>query len=85
MSRQEIQYTIRQIPLPLDKKLRRRAKEAGTSLNQVVLEALKHQAGFIDEPMIYHDLDTLAGTWEDDAAFDEAIRIQHQIDPELWK
>ncbi len=85
MSRQEIQYTIRQVSAPLDKRLRQKAKEKGASLNQIVLEALKRHTGFGDETTLYHDLDRLAGTWEEDPVFDEAIRLQHQIDSGLWK
>jgi hypothetical protein len=31
------------------------------------------------------DLSDLAGTWVDDPAFDQAIRDQDQVDPDLWK
>ena len=36
---------------------------------------------------IYHDLDSLAGTWsEGDAAdFDKATEIFRQVDEELWQ
>ncbi len=35
---------------------------------------------------IYHDLDSLAGTWtaEDAAAFNTATQPLEAIDPELW-
>lgn len=85
MSRQEIQYTIRQIPAPVDKRLRQKAKEEGMSLNQIVVEALMRQTGISDKATIYHDLDDLAGTWEEDSHFDEAIQLQHRIDSDLWK
>jgi hypothetical protein len=31
------------------------------------------------------DLSDLAGTWVEDPAFDQAIRDQDVIDPDLWK
>ncbi len=31
------------------------------------------------------DLSDLAGTWVEDPAFDEAIRDQDVVDPDLWK
>jgi hypothetical protein len=39
------------------------------------------------EPVRYHDLDHLAGTWtkEEAAAFDKLIAEQRTIDPDLWK
>jgi hypothetical protein len=35
--------------------------------------------------ILHHDLDHLAGTWKEDPEFDEALRLQRQIDPELWR
>jgi len=31
------------------------------------------------------DLSDLVGSWVEDPAFDEAIRDQDRIDPEMWK
>jgi hypothetical protein len=33
----------------------------------------------------HHDLDALIGSWEEDPAFDDAIRAQDVVDEELWK
>jgi hypothetical protein len=36
-----------------------------------------------DEPQ--RDLSDIAGTWVEDPEFDEVMKAQRQIDPELWK
>ncbi len=84
-SMQTLQYTIRKVPVVVDRTLRKRAQQEGKSINQVALEALMKGAGVTAEPVIHHDLDHLAGTWVDDPSFDEAIRAQHAVDEDLWK
>ena len=37
------------------------------------------------QPVKYRDLSDIAGTWVEDPAFDEAMRDQDQVDPEMWK
>jgi D-tyrosyl-tRNA(Tyr) deacylase len=80
-----MQYTLRNIPKKVDQALRRKAKAEGRSLNDVTLEAIEHGLGIAHEPVAYHDLDFLIGTWVEDPEFDAAIKAQNQIDPELWK
>ncbi|MDA2930262.1 hypothetical protein MYX84_09990 [Acidobacteria bacterium AH-259-O06] len=84
-SRRGIQYTLRGVPLRVDEALRRKAQQQGKSLNQVALEALASGTGLTEEPILYHDLDSLAGTWVEDARFEEAVRAQDQVDPSLWQ
>jgi len=36
-------------------------------------------------PGAHHDLDPLIGTWQEDAAFDSAIRAFEQVDESVWK
>jgi len=79
------QYTLRDIPPALDRALRERARQEGKSLNQVAREALKRGVGLPEENQVTDDLDCLAGTWQDDLAFDEAIRQQDTVDPEAWR
>jgi hypothetical protein len=83
--RHTIQYTVRALPKDLDLRLKRRAKEKGQSLNEVVLDALKRDAGLSDEPATYSDLDHLIGTWEDDPETLNALANQDWIDEDLWK
>jgi hypothetical protein len=80
-----IQYTIRQVPAQLDRSLRQRSKEAGQSLNEAAIAAMSRGLGLTEAPPPYHDLDALAGTWREDAAFDAAITAQDQVDACLWK
>ena len=80
-----VQYTIRQVPARLDRSLRQQSKQAGQSLNEAAIVALTKGLGLADEPRTYHDLDSLAGTWREDAAFDAAIAAQDQVDPSLWR
>ena len=79
------QYTLRDIPPELDRALRQRAEQEGKSLNQVAREALKRGVGLPESERVSDDLDHLAGSWQDDPAFDEAIRQQDTVDPEAWR
>ena len=81
-----VQYTVRSIPAHIDRALRRKAQTGGKSLNQVLREALIREVEGTDVPeRLYTDLDALAGAWVEDPAFDEAIRMQHQVDEALWR
>jgi len=80
-----VQYTIRQIPEEVDAKLRELAVKESCSLNTVVLDALSRETGAAVSPLVFHDLDALAGSWVEDAAFDQAIGAFEQVDEDLWK
>lgn len=77
------QYTIRNIPPHLDAALRRKAQQKGTSLNQVLIDSLAASVG--EGAARYHDLDELAGSWQADKAFDDAVESFNKVDPEDWK
>ena len=81
--------TIRNIPPAVARRIERRAQESGLSLNRVVVRILEESAGIGHEkkPRRHHDLDALAGSWtkENARAFDESLRDNREIDPELWK
>lgn len=79
------QYTVRNVPSSIDHELRERAKRTTKTLNEVTIEALRRGLGFSNDEVVYDDLDDLAGTWQDDEAFDEAIADQDQIEPNLWR
>lgn len=85
MSKHAIQYTLRNIPPDVDKALRRRAKISGRSFNQVALEALATGAGQEIRPK--RDFSEVIGSLSEREAslIEEEIRLQHQIDPRLWK
>jgi hypothetical protein len=79
-----MQYTLRNIPPMVDRALRRRAREQGISLNDAALDALARGTGVSDDAGPQRSLRDLAGTWEDDPAFEAAIRDQRAIDERLW-
>ena len=80
-----MQYTIRKVPNVLDAALRRRAREQGKSLNEVVIEALAMGAGISGESCRQPDLWDIAGTWHSDPEFDEAIAAQDTVDRKMWR
>jgi hypothetical protein len=80
-----MQYTLRDIPPILDKELRRRAKSEGKSLNAIAIEVLVRGAGLGETPMRQRDLGEIAGSWQEDRDFDEAIVEQDQVDERLWR
>lgn len=80
-----MQYTIRGISPALDAALRERARAAGKSLNEAVLDALAEGVGLNGTRKKRRDLSDIVGTWKEDEAFDEAIAAQDQIDEDLWR
>ena len=80
-----LQYTLRQVPLAVDRALRRKAKQEGKSLNAAAVEALAEGLRLQGEPIRHHDLDFMIGSWVEDPAFDAAIREFDRLDPDLWK
>lgn len=81
----EQQYTIRAVPPAVDRALRRRAKAEGKSLNAVAIEALERGLELDAIPHQHTDLDSLAGTWQEDKAFDRAVADFERVDEESWK
>lgn len=79
-----MQYTIRNISVPLDSALRRKAREQGKSLNVVVIEALALGAGLGEQQCRQRDLSDIAGRWREDPLFDSAVSEQDVIDGDLW-
>jgi hypothetical protein len=80
-----MQYTLRNIPALLDRMLRRKAREQGTSLNEVAIQALARGAGITEQPVRHRNLRDLAGKWEHDAPFEAALRDQDSVDEQLWR
>lgn len=79
-----MQYTLRNIPETLDATLRRRAREEDKSLNEVAIEAMARGVGLTGETIRYRDLGDVAGRWQDDPEFDQAVADQDRVDEELW-
>lgn len=81
-----MQYTVRDVPAHVDRALRRRASDEGKSLNRLLCDALAKEAG-VDaaSPILHHDLDAVAGTWDDDPEFDRVIVEQDRVDEAMWR
>jgi plasmid stability protein len=82
--------TLRKLPHEVARVVQRRAKEHGTSISKAVVGLLEEAVGSrrpAGAARLYHDLDSLAGSWtaEEAEAFDQALREQRPIDPELWQ
>lgn len=80
-----MQYTIRGVPEIVDGALRTRARETGKSLNAVLIDALAEGAGVTRAPRRRRDLSDVAGSWDADAAVEEALAEQDEPDPDLWR
>lgn len=80
-----MQYTIRNVPDYLDAALRSSARKQGKSLNEVTVEALVRGAGLSDLQLRQRDLRDIAGSWQEDPAFDTAVAAQDMIDEEMWR
>jgi hypothetical protein len=82
--------TLRKLPPEVSKAVQRRARERGTSINKAAISLLEEAAGIRRKThgsALYHDLDALAGSWtkEEAARFEETLRKQRRVDPELWQ
>ena len=80
-----IQYTLRDVPERVDRELRSRAARERQSLNSVALHLLAVGLGMSGEPPRSHDLDSVAGSWIEDPAFDAALKSMDKVDKDLWK
>ncbi len=82
------QYTIRNIPQPVDRYLRKRAKISGKSLNQVIIDELSESAG-VNKTSLVDSLDWFFGsnTIGDDVlqALEEDDKIQKELTRKQWE
>ncbi len=81
----KIQYTIRNIPDPVDKVIRKRSKQSGRSFNQTVVDILSLQTFGTTEIAKDNNFDWLYNKNTLDDSFDEAIKDISKLDKELWK
>ena len=83
------QITLRGIDDEVEKKIRRMAKQKGTSVNKVILELIHEQAGSKHKrrEAMSESLRKLAGTWTKEQAEDfmESIKSCEQIEEAMWK
>lgn len=80
--------TLRNLPAPLELRLRRKADQEGLSLNRAVISALEEAFGLRRKrrPPAFHDLDFVIGSLsrKDADALHRSVRSQRQVDPGLW-
>ena len=79
------QYTIRNVPPSVDRALKQKAAARKMSLNALLLEAVRSEAGVGVEAPLQHDLDGFFGSWVPDKAVDRALREVRRVDPRDWK
>jgi hypothetical protein len=83
------QLTVRGVDDALHQALKLQAKSKGMSVNRYVIEVLRESTGQIEqigEPLLFHDLDHLAGTWDEHeaSAFEQSLSDQRQLDETIW-
>jgi plasmid stability protein len=81
--------TLRGLDDSMIKAIKEKAKQEGTSINNVLLRILKEELGLKKRPrtVVHTDLDHLAGTWSDKeyAEFQKRIKDFETIDEGMWK
>lgn len=81
-------FNLRNISPNVMSLLKKEAKKLKISVNSLILLIVERGLGIAhpNKKMIFHDLDYLAGTWndEDKKEFDENVKSFETIDKELW-
>ena len=81
--------TLRNLPPPVARAVKEKARKEKLSLNKAVVRLLEEATGAGDpkSKVVHDDLDHLAGTWsaEEYESVVTAARDQRQLDPEMWK
>lgn len=81
--------TLRGIDEPLSQALKELAHSQGVSLNALTLRLIREATGVEKRKrtLVYHDLDSLAGTWSDndELEFKNATLSLEDIDGDMWK
>lgn len=76
------QYTIRGVPVEVDRVLRQRARQRRVSLNRLIVDELMAATTGRRK---YADFSDLVGGWRPNPEFEAALEAQRTIDEELWK
>ncbi len=74
-----IQYTIRNIPEPVDTALRSVARKKGISFNSTVVEALEMAVGANGRQICNTDFDWIIGSGLKDDSFDESMQWLNKL------
>jgi hypothetical protein len=80
-----IQYTIRNIPKPVDQVIRKRSKQSGQSFNQTVVDLLSMQTFGTTKVSNDDNFDWLYNKNTLDDSFDDAIKDISKVDKKLWQ
>lgn len=80
-----IQYTIRNIPEPVDKVIRKRSKQSGKSFNQTVVDLLTLQTFGTTELAHDDNFDWLYNKNSLDDSFDKAIKEISKVEKKIWE
>jgi hypothetical protein len=81
------QITLRDLPEPLEREIRREAHRRGSSLNKAIIGILEKGLGLQSRLDKKRDLASLAGTWDQAALaeFQDATSVFETIDAENWQ
>jgi len=76
---------VRNIDEPLADRIKAIAREREWSINDVILHALRHSLGLVDEDLVHremHDIAVIGGTWDsrETSAFRSAVEAFERID-----
>jgi hypothetical protein len=78
-----IQYTIRNIPVPVDTALRSVARKKGVSFNSTVVEALEMAVGANGRQTRNTDFDWIIGSGLKDDSFDESMQWLNKLPKDI--
>ena len=81
------QITLRDLPEPLEKEIRKEARRKGSSLNKTIIAIIEKGLGLPSGSDKRRDLTSLAGTWDEAALaeFNKATSVFGTIDTENWQ
>ncbi len=81
------QITVRNLPEPVESRLRQLASSSGSSLNQTVVRLLQEATGTPSAVGQRRSLTAFIGCWNpaEADAFDAAVGIFESIDAEVWR
>jgi hypothetical protein len=85
--------TLRNVPPPVERAIKNRAKRERVSLNRAVVGLLEEATGnarrkpATEPKTLHYDLDKFSGSWtkEEADAFDAALAEQRRVDPKDWE
>ena len=84
--------TLRNVPPPVERAIKDKAKRERVSLNKAVVGLLEEATGSpsrtaSSKKVLRYDLDKFSGSWTKQEAdeFDAALKQQRKVDPKDWK